>query len=61
MDISKATTNAIINAANQFSFKPMDGGVSGALWRACKGMDNIVDQPKIWWNKKGVQQCNKKL
>ena len=35
-DISSATTEAVVNAANSLSFMPMDGGVSGALRNACR-------------------------
>ena len=44
-DITLMRVDAIINAANSLSFKPMDGGVSGALRNACKP-DNVNDAVK---------------
>ena len=34
-DITLSRVDAVINAANSGSFKPMDGGLSGALRNAC--------------------------
>ena len=61
MDITQTRCTAVVNAANQLSFKPMDGGVSGALRRACKGMSRIVDQPKRWWKSDGTARETVKL
>ncbi len=61
-DISTTRCAAVVNAANQLSFKPMDGGVSGALRRACAGMAApIVDAPKRWWDDEGVEHVDAKL
>ena len=38
-DIVDADVECIVNAANTLSFTPMDGGISGALRRACQPVD----------------------
>ncbi len=64
-NIVEARTDAIVNAANSLSFKPMDGGVSGALRRACaKGAAKdavVVDAIKRWWDSKGIEHKGKKI
>lgn len=47
-DISKSRTEAVINAANESSFTPMDGGVSGALRNACGGSVAIGLEKNMW-------------
>ena len=52
-DIAKASTAAVVNAANESSFTHMDGGVSGALRNAC-GMA-VVGLEKNMWDDVGNQ------
>ena len=44
-DISRSKTDGVVNAANESSFTPMDGGISGALRDACSP-DVVVGQEK---------------
>ena len=59
-DITSATTEVIVNAANMLSFTPMDCGVSGALRNACKP-DNVTGKEKRWWNDEGTEHNTKKV
>ena len=45
-DIGRSVTDGVINAANEASFTPMDGGISGALRAAC-APDDVIGKEKI--------------
>jgi O-acetyl-ADP-ribose deacetylase (regulator of RNase III) len=59
-DIVDANVDSIVNAANSLSFTPMDGGVSGALRRACKP-DEVTGKKKRWWDENGAEHADVKL
>jgi O-acetyl-ADP-ribose deacetylase (regulator of RNase III) len=50
----------MVNAANTLSFTPMDGGISGALRRACQPAD-VTGKEKIYWTAEGKEESAVKL
>lgn len=59
-DLTTLRVDALVNAANATSFTPLDGGVSGALRRACQP-DQVTGLKKTWWDSDGKEHRTVKL
>ncbi|KAJ9455464.1 hypothetical protein DIPPA_32820 [Diplonema papillatum] len=59
-DIARVAADAVVNAANEQSFTPMDCGVSGALRNACLPA-NVCGAPKLWVDDRGEQHATVRI